>query len=386
MDKNGSCLLKVLIGLLVVLVVILSVAYLFFTPLAKKTVAAKIGPLFEDRLQFSEVGISIPARSIVITGITLQQPPDFGAGNLLTVKSVRLQVAIRPLLKKKIVINNLTIMSPEVKLIQDSKGKTNLDYYFAKFANKGTAKEPSAFRFHLDNFFLRDGRVGIISPKLTSREPALDVAGLNISLGNLNFPNERNVPSPLRIDTTIAAAHPVSVSSRGNITLAAGPLDFDATTKITGIELADFTYLFPATKVSVSSGQANVNAVSRCRQNYLDSNQHVEIRGLKLAGKGGFLGQTVFGLPSAAVVKFLEDKQGALVLDFKVSGEVGKLKANLKETVSTAFTRSFRENLGGPILDIARGIGQNVRNIGSNLGGGLKKAGEGFTNPFKKLF
>lgn len=386
MGKNGSCLLKILIGLLVFFVVILSAAYLFLAPLAKKAVTAKIGPLFEDRLRFAEVGISIPARSIVITGIALQQPPDFGAGDLLTVKSVHLQVAVRPLLKRKVVISNLTVTNPEVKLIQDFKGKTNLEYYFARFANKGTSKEPPAFRFHLDNFFLRGGRVGIVSPNLTSREPALDVTDLNILLGNLNFPNERKVSSPLRIDATIAAAHPVSISSRGNITLAAGPLDFDATTEITGIELANFTYLFPDTKVSVSSGQASVKAISQCRQNYLDSNQRVEIRGLKLTGKGGFLGKTVLGFPSAAVVKFLENKQGGLILDFKVTGEINKLKTNLKEAVSAAFTRSFRENLGGPIMDIARVIGQNVQNIGSNLGGGLKKTGEGLTNPVKKFF
>ncbi|MFA5394351.1 MAG: AsmA family protein [Candidatus Ratteibacteria bacterium] len=386
MGKNGSCLLKILIGLLVFFVVALSLTYLFFTPLAKKAVTAKIGPLFENRLKFTEVGISVPARSIVITGITLQQPPDFGAGNFLTVKSVYLQVAFRPLLKKKVVVSNLIVTNPEIKLIQNSKGKTNLEYYFAMFAKKGASKESSAFRLHLDKISFRNGRASIVSPKLTTRKPALEVAGLNILLGNLNFPNERKVSSPLKMDATITAAHPVSISSRGNITLAAGSLDFDTTSEFKGIELADFTYLFPDTKVSVSSGQASVKAVSRCRQNYLDSNQRVEIRGMKLVGKGGFLGNAVLGLPSASVVKLLENKQGVLAVDFKVTGEINKLKTNLKEVVSAAFIRSFREKLVGYIMNMPRGIGQNVQNIGSNLGGGLRKTGTGVTNSFKKLF
>lgn len=383
MGKDGSCLLRVLIGLLVFFIVVLSATYLFLNPLAKKAVFAKIGPLFENRLQFTDVGISVPARSIVITGITLQQPPGFGGGNLLTVKSVSLQVAVRPLLKRRIVVNNLTVTNPEVRLIQDPEGKTNLEYYFSRFADKKRSNESPAFRFHLDKFFLRDGRAGIISPNLTSREPVLEITGLNILLDGLNFPNEQKVSSPFRIDADISAAHPVSVSSRGNITLAAGRLDFDATTEIAGIELADFTYFFPNTRVSVSSGQASVKAVSQCRQNYLDSSQRVEIRSLKLIGKGGFSDNMVLGLPSTAVVKFLENKQGNLILDFKITGETNKLKTNLKEAVGASFTRSFRESLGSSVMGVFRGTEQDVQDIGSSLGGGIKKAGEGLT--LKKL-
>ena len=377
MGKNGFWLLKILIGLLVLFIVVLLVAHLFLAPLAKKALTATIGPLFENRLQFAEVKISVPDKSIVITNLALQQPPGFGAGNLLTAKSIHLQVALWPLLKKKIIISSLTVTNPEAKLIQDSKGKTNLEYYLGRFTNT---------RSHLDNVSLRNGRVGIVSPQLTPREPALEITSLNVLIGGLNFPNESKVPSPFRIDATIAAAHPVSISSRGNITLAAGPLAFDATTEITGIELADFTYLFPDTKTSVSSGQASVKAVSQCRQNYLDSNQHVEIRGLKLTGKSGSLGKTVLGLPSPAVVKSLENKQGALVLDFKITGKTDNLKTNLKEVVSAAFTPSFRATLGSYILNMPRGIGQNVQNVGSAVGGGLKKTGNGLTNFLKKIF
>ena len=192
----------------------------------------------------------------------------------------------------------------------------------------------------------------------------------------MNFPNDDKISSPFRIDAFIAAANPVSVSGQGKVTLGAGPLDFDAITEIKGIELADFTYLFPNTKVSVASGQASAKVVSQCRRNYVESNQHVEIKGLKLAGKGGFLGKMVLGMPSGAVVKFLEDKQGFMVFDFKVSGEINNLKANPKEIIGAAFTRSFREKFSGSILDVGQeirqGVDQGVKQGVQNIGGGLK--------------
>ncbi|HNS48286.1 MAG TPA: DUF748 domain-containing protein [bacterium] len=378
MKKRITLLILVL---LVVPAILAGIIQILANPLAKKAVEARVGPLFEGRLSIGSVRISVPGRSIILRNLLLRQPPGFPPGNLLTVDEIRVQAAFAPLLRRRLVINRLLISNPEINIIQAAGGATNLEHDLGRFAVKKGGKEPPAFKFHLDGLSIRGGRVNLYSRQLSpAKEPALSVSRLGLTLGNLNFPNEERLESPFKTQAVIETVNPVPVAVRGRIVAGAGPLDFDASTEIRGVNLADFAYLYPAAPISITAGRADVRAEARCRQNDLESRQHLEIRGLKLAGSGGFFKKTLLGLPAAAAVKFLEDREGALSLDFEVKGTVNELKSDLKEAIAASFSRAFREKFGRPILAVDRLIGGAARGLGTGIGGGLRKAGKGISN------
>ena len=122
------------------------------------------------------------------------------------------------------------------------------------------------------------------------------------------------------------------------------------------MELADFAYLFPDSKVIINSGRASILSQAKCSDNYLDSTQMVHTVNLKMVGKkSSLLSKTFVGVPTAILIKFIQDKNGVLDFEFKVTGNLNQLKADLKGTIGGAVAKSLRGKMGS-VWPIARDI------------------------------
>jgi len=74
-----------------------------------------------------------PGLGADITGVEVRNLPEFGGPPLLEVDRVRLRVALRPLLRRRIEVSNVRIDGPVLRLLVDAEGRTN----FGEFAPPG---------------------------------------------------------------------------------------------------------------------------------------------------------------------------------------------------------------------------------------------------------
>ena len=371
--------LKILLTVIAVILICLIGLQISISPLAKKIVSQKVSPLFGDKLKIGSIGISIFRGSLIIKDIKLLQPPGFSKENFLEAKAIRVRIAILPLLRKQLIVHGITILQPTVNLVQLKNGKINSTYFLSKTkkpspkSNKSPSQK-SPFNLHLNRLVIRKGKVSFYSYRMSSQQPTFLLANLNLSLKDVNIPNEKNISSPFSLKGIIASPHPATIESKGEGIFLGGPISFQAKTRIKKIAINDFNYLYPKSAMVVKEGNAFVNSDAKCKNNYLNSQQHVEIKKLKIATKkGDFFGKTVLGLPANAFVKVLQDEKGCLTFDFEVTGNLNNLKVNAKEAIGKAIAKSIKDKIGARIIEVAKRLGTTAV---KEIKGKIKETGE----------
>ena len=386
MSKKRKRGLKILLTVIVVVVICLTGLQIGISPLAKKIVSQKVSPLFGDKLKIGSIGISIFRGSLIIKDIKLLQPPGFSKENFLEAKAIRVRIALLPLLKKQLVVHGITILKPTINLVQLKNGKINSTYFLSKIkksspkSNKSPSQkspsQKSSFNLHLNRLTIRKGKAAFYSYKMSSQQPTFLLANLNLCLKNVNIPNEKNISSPFSLKGIIASPHPATVESKGKGIFLGGPISFQAKTRIKKITINDFNYLYPKSPMVIKKGNAFVNSDAKCKNNYLNSQQHVEIKKLKITSKkGGLLGETVLGLPADAFIKVLQDEKGYLTFDFEVTGNLNNLKVNAKEAIGKAIAKSIKDKIGARIIEVAKRLGETIK----KSAGKIKETGEEIT-------
>jgi len=369
--KKGKRLWKILVIIIGVVIVFLVGLQISISPLAEKIVSKKVEPFFEGQLKIDSIGISIFRGSIIIKNVELLQPPGFITNSFLQIKTIKVKIAILPLLKKQLVVNGITILQPEINLVQLKNGETNTTYYLSKI-KKSSNSSSSPLNFHLDKLSIQKGEIALYSYKMCSKQPAFLIKNFNFDIRNVNIPNDKNIPSQFNISGIIASSNPATIKSNGEGVFLGGPISFNAKTKIEKISLGDFSYLYPETPVMIKEGQVWVDSDAECKKNYLISKQHVEIKNLKIDSKGGFVKKTLLGLPANGFVKFLEDKNGYLNFDFEISGNLNNLKINIKETIEQAVAKSIKDKIGSNVIETAEKLGENLKKTGEKAGKSIK--------------
>ena len=370
MVKKRKCrnCLKILLIMIVIILICLTGLQIAINPLAKKIVSQKITPLFGDKLTIGSIGISIFRGSVIIKNIELLQPPGFTEGNFLKTQAVLVRVALLPLLKKQLVIYGITIVQPEINLVQLRNGRINTTYFLSKMGKaSSSASQEKSFNLNLNRLSIRKGKVVFYGYKMSSKQPTFLLTDLNLNLKDVNIPNEKNTTSSFSLSGTIASAHPATIHSNGSGVFLAGPVSFQAETEIKKISPGDFDYLYPNTPVTIQEGTVYIHSDAECTRNYLIGNQHVQIRDLRIADKKeSFLGKTILGLPADGFAKILQDENNSLEFDFKVAGNLSNLKVDIKEVIGRAIAGSIKDKIGPRIMNLSKkAIEESVKKIGS---------------------
>ncbi|HRR95328.1 MAG TPA: AsmA family protein [Candidatus Ratteibacteria bacterium] len=376
--KRNKRFWKIFVIVIVLVIICLVGLQIVISPLAEKIISKKVEPFFGDQLKIGSIDISIFRGSVIIKNVELLQPPGFMANNFLQIKTIKVKISILPLLKKQLVVNGITILQPEINLVQLKNGETNITYYLSKI--KKTSNPPSSnssessspLNFHLDKLSIQKGEIALYSYKMCSKQPTFLIKNFNFDLRNVNIPNDKNIPSQFNISGIIASSNPATIKSNGEGVFLGGPISFKAKTKIEKISLGDFLYLYPDIPVMIKEGQVWVDSDAECKKNYLISKQHVEIKNLKIDSKGGFVKKTLLGLPANGFVKFLEDKNGYLNFDFEISGNLNNLKINIKETIEQAVAKSIKDKIGSNVIETAEKLGENLKKTGEKAGKSIK--------------
>jgi AsmA protein len=137
--------LKIILSIVILIVAVLAVLPFFINPIADSLVKQQVAAKFGNKLKIGSVTVSFLTGAVVkVNQIELAEAPGYGKGSLVKAGSINIRVALMPLLKKQLIIHDITIVRPDIHIIQYRNGNMNLDYYLSKFAGKSTE---SASRF-----------------------------------------------------------------------------------------------------------------------------------------------------------------------------------------------------------------------------------------------
>jgi hypothetical protein len=132
----------------------------------------------------------LPTIAAVVDEVTLGNPKDFAAGNMLTVDKIKGGLALGPLLHGELHLTSITLVHPKLELVEDENG--NVNYSFPSETNSkgaaGGSSGSSMFTLEgIDEVSLEDLEVSLEQIPSRGAKPFVEVAAtkVNVTLGNL---------------------------------------------------------------------------------------------------------------------------------------------------------------------------------------------------------
>lgn len=301
-------MMKVLVGLGVVIVLLVVLVILLPFIIDLNQYQAQYRPIIEEalnrKIELKDIRLTIvPRIGVRIAGFAVLDDPSFSAGRFASLTSLEVGVKLRPLLSKRVEVEEITLRDPFITVIKNRDGILNASTLGKKGAPKpeGVAPAPEApategpLRILA---LLAVDRVSITGGKLTYRDLSaakpteyvlqdLDFLLKNVGLGKtpslhvatliqpLNFPIKIDGTfGPLKETTDIEAMDLAIVLGKTNLAVKGSAVGEDAKLTVTSqaINTADLPVTLPLKKpvevkdlhvaAEVKGQQARVNNLS----------------------------------------------------------------------------------------------------------------------------
>jgi AsmA protein len=245
----------VAIVVVVLIVLVLVVPFLIPVNQFRSTIEEKASAAVGRKVQVGNLSLSLLGGGLGADNLSVADDPKFSNSPFLTAKAVRVGVELMPLIfSKTLNVTDITIDSPQLSLIRDTKGEWNYSSIGASAAKSQASQAPvvaakpaasttssSSGEFSVQKLELKNGRitVGSTSSQRRSTYDNLTVVASNVSLTS-KFP------------VTVTADLP----GGGNFKLdgTAGPLDeknsvltpLNAKVTVNSLDLASTGFLDPS--------------------------------------------------------------------------------------------------------------------------------------------
>src|SRR5450631_985151 len=199
---NGGLMSRSLkiVALVVVVLIVLVLVVPFLIPVNqfRSTIEEKASAAVGRKVQVGNLSLSLFSGGLGADNLSIADDPTFSNSPFLTAKAVKVGVELMPLIfSKTLNVTDITIDSPQVLLIRDTKGEWNYSSIGASAAKSQTnqapaaAAKPAAFtassqagEFSVQKLELKNGRitVGSTSSQKRSTYDNLTVVASNVSL------------------------------------------------------------------------------------------------------------------------------------------------------------------------------------------------------------
>lgn len=184
---SGAVAKKILI-LFAALLALLIVAYLVVTSgfFFKAVIAPKVGAAIGADLKVGSASIS-PFSRVALGSFEITAP---GKATLLKANEIRLGYSLISILRGTIAVAEISIIRPEVTLVTEADGTSNLDPILAKFASDGTTPPPAPkggepTQIVVTNVKLEGATLRSVTKLKDGGEKVAEVRDLNIALDKL---------------------------------------------------------------------------------------------------------------------------------------------------------------------------------------------------------
>lgn len=334
----------------------------------KSRVERALGPQGE----VAEIRLS-PA-GVEVLGLRLKAPPGWPAPETLRAARIVVVPDIGSLLSGKIGLARITVEGAYLSALRGADGR--LRVVPSLLEAKGGEADPSgsAVRIAIASVELHDGVLEFFDATVRGRAAQgahrVRLEQLQASVTDIRLP-ELDRPSQLHLSGVVKGP-----GGDGKL-LIDGWMNFSSRdsslrNSLRGVDLAAFQpYLLKASDSGVKRGTLDLDLRTTVKAQHLHAPGTLTLDGLELEASGTFM-----GLPRAAVLGLMKDRNGRIGLDFTLEGRIDDPAFRLNEGFSTRVASSLGDALGVSVEGLARGAGAVGQKGLEAAGGAARGAGK----------
>ena len=353
----------IILAAIVLLVVGAIVGFQAAVGLLKGKVVEALGPdseVKELRVRWSAVELD---------GLRIKARRGWPTADTLRADRVVIVPSLRSLLSGRIQVSSITVVRPYLSALRTRDGKLQVvPSLLAGAASEGKAAAgPPAQSVTISRITLEDGVVELFDatvaqPPLKIRLEKIQAAMRDVVAPALTGKSRFDLAAlvkGLQRDGRATVSGWVEVASK----------DSAVKLQLRSVDLVLLQpYLTQATETRVQRGALDLDLDSEVKQNRLRAPGKVVISDLEFTPTRGVL-DTFMGVPRAAVVNFLKNRENKIAINFILEGDINNPRFALNEAFATRLATGLAENLGVSIRGVAEGVGT----LGQK---GLEAAGE----------
>ncbi len=354
-----------LIALALILILIAGglVGFQMAIRLLKGKVVEALGP--ESDIHELRVGWS----AIEVNGLRIKGGPGWPAEDTLRAERVVIVPSLRSLFSDTIQVGSITVIRPYLSALRTRDGKLEVvPSLLAGPRTKGqTPAGPPARAVAISKIKLDDGVVELFDATVAQPPLKIRLEQIQATLHDVAVPSLTG-KSQFELSTVVKG---VRRDGRAHISGWAEVVTKDSSvkTELRSVDLVALQpYLVKAGETRVQNGALDLDLQSEVITNRLRAPGKVTIADLEFAPARGAL-DTFMGVPRAAVVNFLKNKDNRIAVNFTIEGDINNPQFALNEAFATRVASGLAENLGVSIRGVAEGVGTLGRK-------GVEAAGE----------
>ncbi len=341
-----------LIALVAVLVLLGGsvVAFRMAAGVLKGKVAEALGPGSE--LKDLRVGWS----GVVVEGLRIKAPQGWPAADTLRAERVRIVPSLRSLLSDRIRLRSITVVRPYLSAWRTRDGTLRVvPSLLAGAAERQAPAGSPAPTVTISRITLQEGVVELFDATLGQTPLKVRLEQIQATVRDVVAPT---LTGKSQFDLT-GVVKGIQRDGRASVSGWAefSSKDSSVKTQLRSVDLVPLQpYLTRAAETRVQKGALDLDLHSEVRQNRLRAPGKVVISDLEFAPARG-ASDTFMGVPRAAVVSFLKNKDNKIEVSFVIEGDVNNPRFALNEAFATRIASSLAENLGVSIRQVVEGVG-----------------------------
>jgi uncharacterized protein involved in outer membrane biogenesis len=335
---------------LLVLLVASAVGFRMAAGVLKGKVAEALGPGSE--LQDLRVGWS----GVVVEGLRIKGPQGWPAADTLRAERVRIVPSLRSLFSDRIRVRSITVVRPYLSAWRTRDGALRvipslLAAPADRPAGAGQAPRPVA----IARITLQEGVVELFDATVSQPPLKTRLEQIRATVRDVVAPT---LAGRTRFDLT-AVVKGIQRDGRASIAGWAELRSRDSAvqTQLRSVDLVALQpYLTRAAETRVQKGTLDLDLQSEVKQNRLRAPGKMVLSDLEFVPARG-ASDTFMGVPRAAVVAFLQNKENKIAVEFVIEGDVSNPRFTLSEGLATRVAAALGERLGVSIREVAEGVG-----------------------------
>ena len=134
-----------------------------------------------------------------------------GAEPLITVDEVQARYDLLAILRGNIKVREVTLLSPDVRIVQETDGKSNLDPFLGKEEKTPRPNSKQSSRLEIQNINLKNGHVLLLKKDKSGSTQTTELSNLDLSLDRL----QNGQSGKASLGTVLKLAHNPSANAQG---------------------------------------------------------------------------------------------------------------------------------------------------------------------------
>lgn len=355
-------------------IVIFFAAFIIAGVFAVKTASKMI-----DEKRKNILGLAVEVGSLkvdwVLTRIIFKDVSIYPAGKvkkgneLASAEKLIFDISPMDILKKKeLHATEITFERPDVSYIRYTRRSKNWDALdlsqMGEEEKEGVEKKKKdeGYRVRIDKLTIVDGHAKYVDHADGGRMELndLDVEVMDI----VSEPDPEKLPTKLKISAQMGnTSGRIKIKGKANI-LSKG-INFNVKSNLSSMPITYFRSFYAGkTPLGIKSGNMSSSGTSIAKKSMLNSNNHIDIAGLRVTD----------GVKGDLVNKFILSKNDDLSFNVHVEGDLEKGNVSISHTATTVITNQL---IAQAMKESAVGqVGETLKDAGKGIGEGGKKIGD----------